>query len=471
MRMDSYRGQFPDSAGDYDPYDLDNALADALAGESVDEDDIGREPPPPKVGQDERRMQVRAYNHWASLLGSQNFPCVQDLSFDAIPDLAPYAVMLDFRDGIEDPRLTYLGVQLAEECGASGPIARLSEVPARSLLSRITDHYMQILANEAPIGFEAEFVSQRDRTIVYRGILLPFSEDGATICQILGVINWKELADQATTDALLAEIDRTLAEPVEPVPDAAWAETPADLDTPFAGEPAILDLADFGDLPFPGMLPDAPLPATIPAPLFGADEPQDLAAWLASARALAEVALVADERSHAALYAAIGRAWDFALAAGKAPAEYAALLAAGGIVAQQRAPLTPIVKLVFGADYDKTRLTEYATALAQAQRLGIGQGQLAGHLASAPGGLKGVVQAERRLKREARAAPPRTSPREGLARKLRRIAPRPLAEFAGGSGEFAVLLARRLEDGELVLIGEAGDDAALVEKIARRVLS
>jgi hypothetical protein len=37
-------------------------------------------------------------------------------------------------------------------------------VPSRSLLSRLTDHYLQIIANSAPIGFEAEFVGQRGYT-------------------------------------------------------------------------------------------------------------------------------------------------------------------------------------------------------------------------------------------------------------------------------------------------------------------
>lgn len=57
---------------------------------------------------------------------------------------------------------------------------------------------MQILANQAPIGFEAEFVNQRGSTILYRGILLPFSSDDHAI-DFNGVINWKELADQQTT--------------------------------------------------------------------------------------------------------------------------------------------------------------------------------------------------------------------------------------------------------------------------------
>jgi hypothetical protein len=43
-------------------------------------------------------------------------------------------------------------------------------VPSRSLLSRLTDHYLQIIANRAPIGSKAEFVSQRGVNTMYRGI-------------------------------------------------------------------------------------------------------------------------------------------------------------------------------------------------------------------------------------------------------------------------------------------------------------
>ena len=57
---------------------------------------------------------------------------------------------------------------------------------------------MQIIANRAPIGFEAEFANQREKTICYRGILMPFSSDGETIDFIYGVINWK------STDCRLA---------------------------------------------------------------------------------------------------------------------------------------------------------------------------------------------------------------------------------------------------------------------------
>ena len=67
----------------------------------VEEDDTDLDPPPSPVGQDERRMQVRAYNHWATLLGDLNFPHISDLEPDTLDDFGPYSVLLDLSDDIE----------------------------------------------------------------------------------------------------------------------------------------------------------------------------------------------------------------------------------------------------------------------------------------------------------------------------------------------------------------------------------
>ena len=208
--MDTLRGNF-------------EALDDSPEQEPGD-DDSGREAPPLGIGQDERRMQVRAYNHWAGLLEDRNFPSIDDLEPGNLPDFGPFSVLLDFTAGIENPGIVYLGDQLAQECDISVPDLRtLSDVPSRSLLSRITDHYMQILANQAPIGFEAEFVNQRGSTILYRGILLPYSSNDETIDFIYGVINWKELADQRTSDELLLQVDQALE--AKPESSSGWSST------------------------------------------------------------------------------------------------------------------------------------------------------------------------------------------------------------------------------------------------------
>jgi len=581
--MDTLRGTFdPDTTADrgWDASDEESA-----------EPASRRDLPPDSIGQDERRMQVRAYNHWASLLGERMFPNIADLDPSSLPDFGPHSVLLDFSHGIDNPAVRFLGDTLGRECGAGGVITRLSDVPPRSLLSRITDHYMQILANQAPIGFEAEFVNNRGVAILYRGILLPYSSDDSTIDFIYGVINWKEMADQLTADELLLEIDQALElsvelevadepvmRPADPVTD--WADSPAHETDETPVQTGYQDFAsdlsdDFmsvspldGVVPDDDLLPDfsrfslsdddeeydedegesesahysfASLADYVEAPAKKAidpaefelqpfDENQDVEDYaapedetptadygvtddaaeaeleaeaeaeveaeaddadtgealaiddlpgdaslydcLASARDLARTADTTEDRSRSALYAAVGRAYDFSLAAQAAPEDYAELIATSGLTVQDRAPMTPVVKLVFGHDYDKTRLTEYAAVLTHAHRLALASGQLAGFLAETEGGLKAVVKAERQMRREEQGKPPvedAAAVREALAEQLRALEAITLEELDGAGAEFALVLVRRDEIGCAHLLAELPEDIGLIERAARKL--
>ena len=134
--------------------------------------------------------------------------------------------------------------------------------------------------------------------------------------------------------------------------------------------------------------------------------------------------------------------------------------------------MTPVVKLVFGADYDKTRLTEYAAALTHAHRLGVPQGALGDFLREHDGGLKGVVKAERRLRREeaGKAVEPVDAPRHALAKKLRALPPQDFDAIAAEGSEFALVLIRRTEEGDVVMLGEVPDDVSLVERAGRKLV-
>jgi len=583
--MDTLRGNFEalDDSRDFD------------AGE----DDGVRDTPPAAIGQDERRMQVRAYNHWAGLLEDRNFPPIDGFDPADLPDFGPFSVLLDFTAGIEDPGITFLGEELAAECDVtSSNLRTLADVPSRSLLSRITDHYMQILANQAPIGFEAEFINQRGATILYRGILLPFSTDDETIDFIYGVINWKELADQHTSDELLLQVDQALESKPEVAPhrvDTApmtdWADGPGAAVANDTGEDEPLELAEeaawgaedagedeedgafdyakkfnlnyddedydedegeswgesSGGLPRPSFgsltsigaslrkseprataLPELPHAEgdgdfhdieldhvagdrTYPAAAYsselyaeddfgggdyavgeplGVDVPQgdsfgeaegddvlaavdpadmELGDWLAVARESADMARNSEDRTRATLYEAIGRAYDFSLAAAEKPADFDELIADSGLTVQERAPMTPVVKLVFGADYDKTRLTEYATALGHAHRIGLPRGAFSEFLRTAEGGLKAVVAAERRLRKAENGKDPGIDPREALVAALRALDPVDLADIEVEGSEFALVMIRRT-GGRVEIVGEVPDDGPLVERAAKKLV-
>ncbi len=600
----------------------------------VEDYDADVEAPPSPVGQDERRMQVRAYNHWASLLGDRNFPHIDDLHPDTLEDFGPYSVLLDLTQDIEDPRLRYVGGELLGECRTDKALSQLSAVPSRSVLSRLTDHYMQILANQAPIGFEAEFDNAEGASVLYRGILLPYSSDDATVDYIYGVINWKEMADRQTADALLLELDQALGtseEELEPayadrldsaemlgafadedvlelsgaemmelagadsglprpafgategsergfpaprnsiplaarldalgnpigghaahdeadedddfdgrmktaadygLPDWDEDEDESDVDDvvdPLADEEAsssLVALVNRGDrtkksvdlslgesMPAPDAgendsaayrIPEAYVPP--PAPMVEApvaeiadantddlspvtDEfeqiedtvpdrsddsgaPENLYDALAAARELAQAAQNTEDRSRKTLYEAVGRAYDFSIEAQSDPAGFDELLSESGLTMQDRAPMTPVVKLVFGVDYDKTRLTEYAAVLTHGHRLGIERGKLASFLREAEGGLKGVVQAERAARKEEQGKP--TKDRKGvrtkLAEKLRALEALSLAELDEEGAEFALVMVRRTANGTIEILGEVPEDIPLVERAARKLL-
>ncbi|MDV3459239.1 hypothetical protein RZN05_19745 [Sphingomonas sp. HF-S4] len=388
---------------------------------------------PIEIGADERRMHVRAYNYWVSLLHGRAYPSIEDLDPDNIADFGPHSVLLDFTRGVEDPAIRYLGTMLREECGFTPAIQTIGEVPSRSLLSRLTDHYLQIIANRAPIGFEAEFVGQRGHNTLYRGILMPFSSDGETIDFIYGVINWKELVDAETQARLSAEVEESRrAAPLNPVAAAVWADGPS---------------AGF----------DSPEPEA--AQIYG----ETLADQLMLARESAAAARASDLRSRSALYRALSRGYDFVLAAEQAPEDYAELLADSGLSVQARAPMTPAVKLVFGADYDKTRLTEFAAVLAFARRQDIPQGGLDAFLEVAEGGIKGVVKAEREHRRPA----PKRDVFARAAEELRNRPPLGHVEIDAGQDEFVVLLARAGRQG-LDIVASITGDAALTERAIRK---
>lgn len=439
--MDNLRG--------FEPYGSDND-ADLPSYAAFQDEDAAIEPPPIVSG-DERRMQVRAYNFWTAQLHDKNYPSIEELDPSSVEDFRDYSVLLDFTSGIENPSIEYLGEKLRLECGLKEDITYLDEVPSRSLLSRITDHYLQIIANRAPIGFEAEFVNDRGINIMYRGILLPYSSDDDTIDFIYGVINWKEVVVAEVAAPLQLEVEQALAAAPprqEHVP--VWADGPT---TGHLEEVTDEDELVLGE----EMALEEPQP----------DENSSLADWLDAARQSADTARDSDLRTRDALYNAISRAHDFALVAAKNSEDYAEILSDAGLTVQERAPFTPIVKLIFGAGYDKTRLTEFASALQFADRNAVPMGGLATILANYDGGIKGIVAAERRARKVASGQHVAATPVDPRPR-LRSARKRDLSEFAGAGDEFVLLVARRDADGSVAIVGAVEGDAALTEKALRK---
>ena len=137
-----------------------------------------------------------------------------------------------------------------------------------------------------------------------------------------------------------------------------------------------------------------------------------------------------------------------------------------------RAPLGPAVRLIFGGDYDHTRIAEIVAVLAHGRRHSLGQGGLGALLRSAPGGLKALVAEARRLRRfeAGSAAKRRHEVSADLAVKLREL-PDISPSVPLDGGEFGLFVARRNFSGGVALLGDLGGNSQLLESAARRLLA
>jgi hypothetical protein len=366
---------------------------------------------PPGIGSDERRMQARAYNHWLAMVENDELPAVEELRPEEIPDFGPNGVLVDLTLGIDRPAIVYLGERLTEECGDDREIFALGDVPERSLLSRLTEHCLEVVATHSPVGFDAEFENHAGKTILYRSILLPYSSNGSAVDFVFGVISWKEAA-------------RSVAQP-------------------------------------------APLPAAEPGDLAPVQPAPRLGEILTVARAAADHAGACEARSRDALYHAISGAYDLLRAAAGDQKGFDVL--AAGMPAGDPARIA--ARLVFGAGYEKTRLSEIVTLVAHAQQLELPHGGLYARLTAAPGGVKAMVAEARRLRGGAAGV---TAPRQlsgALACRLRRTPPLAAEDAVPNGREFGLIVARRNPDGTLAVIGDAGGDVRLLERAAKRLLA
>ena len=187
-------------------------------------------------------------------------------------------------------------------------------------------------------------------------------------------------------------------------------------------------------------------------------------------RAIADDFKAAESRSHKTLYRALASAYAFYFESQTNPEAYQDLLTGSGLTVQERAPFQPVIKLIFGIDYDKTRVSEYAAALSYAERCGQRAESIGVFIEKHEGGIKGCVAAERSQRRVSKGD---TSNRLENAKKVLRKAAA-IAEISGESvpeieEEFVVMIARRSESGSgLEVIQIMDEKPSAMEGIVKR---
>ncbi len=302
----------------------------------------------------ERHMTKRLSDYWRLLRGSRAYPSLSDFKVEAVPDFTKYSFVLDLTGDPNQPNLRFVGTAHYAECGQDLTRKPLSDAPDTSVLKRVEAHYRQVVETKGAVMFEGEHVNMHGRSTAYRGIMLPFGEDARAVTHIIGAIGWKILSAQ------------TIPVPI-PHPQAAL---------PGAAAPELV-----------GVVAESATAAARPT--------NGLSWRLKEARTQARGIVATNAGSIQDLHAALEAAYAVHLAAETDRESYVKLLGQFGIEQQKRAPFVALVKLVFGAQIDELRVSEYAAALSFAKRRDLSVDAVARMFATQDGGIKVCVAAER----------------------------------------------------------------------------
>lgn len=142
----------------------------------------------------ERRAVMQAYHLWSDLCDGNRLPSADALLQDPRFTFADRSVLIAVQS---DCSATVIAVGASLPMSVAQLPADVATIPGRSLLSRVTDHVLEPIANRSPIGFEAEFTDENGADIQYRAIALPCASDGTAIDAVIGIISFATIGDPA----------------------------------------------------------------------------------------------------------------------------------------------------------------------------------------------------------------------------------------------------------------------------------
>lgn len=422
-------------SGTHDHNPPHTSAEDGVQDDFVDENAEQRE---------ERRLHLLAFDYWHGLKEGRTYPLFKALSPAGLAPFRDNCLLLELTD--EDALVRYVGSHVAELLeGNVAKGASLSSFAGSQFAEALFGQYSTDEGRTQAVEFEFE-----QETLRCRGVILPFSNTGDHPHFSMVVANSR----------------------VYPADDLVEAEELAE-----SGAEAddTVDTSEAVELAGPGEMPAAPVALTDNAGAVAAEDsdappPVDgaLAAAVEACRSAAGGVAHLDGGSREKLYQALAAALALYEEAVANPAAFAAMLKETGLKMQARAPFTPALKLTFGKNYDKTRLTEYAAALAYASRLGQSPDTLAAFLEAEPGGIKGCVRRERAARRGESGTS--AAKLQDKAAAVVRGLPAVGADALDSDDEFCLVIARRAEDGGgYELIGPADVGRNTVDAAIRRL--
>ena len=134
----------------------------------------------------ERRLNMRLMAFWWDKRADRRFPSVKDFDPQELSDVWTHCFTLQPQDPCEQSAFYYVGDTIAEMSGLGSAEITVDEIGENTLLGHATRNVGEVLAQQVPVVRSGEFVNEDGETVMYRSILLPLSQDQATIDCVVG---------------------------------------------------------------------------------------------------------------------------------------------------------------------------------------------------------------------------------------------------------------------------------------------
>jgi hypothetical protein len=391
----------------------------------------------------ERGKHEQVLGYWLSIRGDKEFPPLHDLDPLEISDAGPNSILLELIGGGQDAEIRHLG----EALKSGPPIQQIIDAPNPSVLSCISKKLPIVAISRDFLAFEDSFDTVDGWTRCWV-TLMPLSSCGSWVDYVYAFVSVETGGGKAKAPVAAAEETKVVPDAPADEPEIA-AEVEPDASDELEPEVAAEALATSGAPGFgkllegvanlagfygQGIKAEPIVTVDVPAIETAASEPVsepaaiepleldellppaidqpseeppeellELAAELAQpipsvptsegalqsklseVRAMADEARLAQLRATAALHEGLSAAYDFALDAEATQEEYLRLVEEQGMKIQLRAPMAPVVKLVFNGLADAVTIAELETVLAWALKQELPRGSLAQRIEAAGG--------------------------------------------------------------------------------------
>lgn len=157
-----------------------------------------------KSASSENRMVIQLFTYWKRISKDRLFASLVDVDPNAISVIWPHCFILDVTTDVERPVFHYIGKSLErdrqidlaladnDQSGDGGP----TQVPP-TRLGQAAKNFRQAVLKKAPVTSGGVFEHPNGKTILFRSILLPLSDDDRVFNYVLGAVSSREVSQVA----------------------------------------------------------------------------------------------------------------------------------------------------------------------------------------------------------------------------------------------------------------------------------